>query len=148
MSGLCHTSRGPVAFRYCGWFNPLVQSLNELMTHQPTDEIRYRLLKFIEEHPSATQRQVATALGVSVGKANYCLRAVIEKGWVKARNFRNSNNKSAYLYVLTPGGIEEKVNVTVAFLRRKRDEYDLLAQEIQSLADEVRRLDSTPERSA
>jgi EPS-associated MarR family transcriptional regulator len=118
------------------------------MMHEPTDEIRYLLLKFIEEHPGATQREVATALGVSLGKANYCLRAVIEKGWVKARNFRNSNNKSAYLYVLTPGGIEEKVNVTVAFLRRKRDEYDLLAQEIQSLIEEVSRLDSTPERSA
>lgn len=118
------------------------------MTLEPTDEIRYRLLKYIEEHPGATQRQVASDLGVSVGKANYCLRAVIEKGWVKARNFRNSNNKSAYLYVLTPRGMEEKINVTVAFLRRKRDEYDLLAQEIQSLVEEIRRLDSTPARSA
>ena len=118
------------------------------MTLEPTDEIRYRLLKYIEEHPGATQREVASALGVSVGKANYCLRAVIEKGWVKARNFRNSNNKAGYLYVLTPRGIEEKVNVTVAFLRRKRDEYDLLAQEIESLTDEVSRFDSNPERSA
>jgi EPS-associated MarR family transcriptional regulator len=118
------------------------------MTIEPTDEIRYRFLKYIEEHPGATQRQVASALGVSVGKANYCLRAVIEKGWVKARNFRNSNNKSAYLYVLTPRGIEEKINVTVAFLRRKRNEYDLLAQEIQSLVDEIRRFDSNPARSA
>jgi MarR family transcriptional regulator, temperature-dependent positive regulator of motility len=118
------------------------------MSYQPTDEIRYRLLKYLEEHPAATQREVAGALGVSVGKANYCLRALIGKGWVKARNFRNSNHKSAYLYVLTPRGIEEKVNVTVAFLRRKRDEYDLLAQEIESLMDEVSRFDSTPERSA
>ena len=116
------------------------------MTHQPTDEVRYRLLKFLAKHPAATQREVAVALGVSVGKANYCLRAVIDKGWVKARNFRNSKKKSAYLYVLTPRGIEEKINVTIAFLRRKRDEYDLLAKEIESLMEEVRRLDVTPER--
>jgi MarR family transcriptional regulator, temperature-dependent positive regulator of motility len=118
------------------------------MSLEPTDETRYRFLKYIEEHPGATQRQLASALGVSVGKANYCLRAVIENGWVKARNFRNSNNKSAYLYVLTPRGIEEKLNVTVAFLRRKREEYDLLAQENQSLVDEIRRLESTAARSA
>ncbi len=118
------------------------------MPYQPTDEIRYRLLKYLEQHPAATQREVAGALGVSVGKANYCLRALIDKGWVKARNFRNSNHKSAYLYALTPRGIEEKVNVTVAFLRRKRDEYDLLSKEIERLTDEVYRLDVTPERFA
>jgi|SRR6185436_19244840 EPS-associated MarR family transcriptional regulator len=118
------------------------------MSHTPTDEIRYHLLKYLEEHPSATQREVAQALGVSVGKANYCLRALIDKGWVKARNFRNSNNKAAYLYVLTPRGIEEKVEVTLSFLRRKRDEYDRLAEEIERLTDEVRRLEVTPDRSA
>jgi EPS-associated MarR family transcriptional regulator len=118
------------------------------MSYQPTDEIRYRLLKHLEEHPATTQREVAGALGVSVGKANYCLGALIGKGLIKARNFRNSNHKSAYLYVLTPRGIEEKVNVTVAFLRRKRDEYDQLAREIESLVDEINAFDSTPERSA
>jgi EPS-associated MarR family transcriptional regulator len=118
------------------------------MTYDPTDEIRYRLLKYLEEHPTATQRQVARALGVSVGKANYCLRALVEKGWVKVRNFRNSNKKAAYLYVLTPRGIEEKIDVTCAFLRRKRDEYELLAQEIERLTDEVRRLEVPKQRSA
>lgn len=117
------------------------------MTYDPTDEIRYRLLNYLEEHPTATQREVAHALGVSIGKANYCLKALVEKGWVKVRNFRNSNKKAAYLYVLTPHGIEEKINVTIAFLRRKRSEYDLLAQEIDRLTDEVRRID-TSERSA
>src|SRR3954468_12414766 len=118
------------------------------MTYDPTDEIRYRLLSYIEEHPDATQRQVAHALGVSIGKANYCLKALVEKGWVKVRNFRNSSNKSAYLYVLTPGGIEEKIDVTRAFLRRKRDEYDRLAEEIENLTDEVRRFKTAPNRSA
>jgi EPS-associated MarR family transcriptional regulator len=118
------------------------------MTYDPTDEIRYRLLKYLEEHPTATQREVAQALGVSIGKANYCLKALVEKGWVKVNNFRNSNQKAAYLYVLTPRGIEEKINVTVAFLRRKRSEYDLLAQEIDRLTDEVRLLETTPERPA
>lgn len=116
------------------------------MTYDPTDETRYRLLKYLEEHPTATQRQVANALGVSIGKANYCLKALVEKGWVKVRNFRNSKNKAAYLYVLTPRGIEEKVNVTVAFLRRKRNEYDLLAQEIDRLTAEVRRLENNSEQ--
>ncbi|HEV2722164.1 MAG TPA: MarR family EPS-associated transcriptional regulator [Thermoanaerobaculia bacterium] len=118
------------------------------MTYDPTEEIRYRLLKYLEEHPTATQREVAQALGVSIGKANYCLKALIEKGWVKVRNFQNSNKKSAYLYVLTPHGIEEKINVTVAFLRRKRSEYELLTQEIARLADEVGRFETTPERPA
>jgi EPS-associated MarR family transcriptional regulator len=118
------------------------------MSYDLTDETRYRLLKFLEEHPTATQREVASALGVSVGKANYCLRALIEKGWVKVRNFRNSNKKTGYLYALTPRGIEEKINVTFAFLRRKRDEYDLLSKEIDRLADEVRGFEITPGRSA
>jgi EPS-associated MarR family transcriptional regulator len=116
------------------------------MSYVPADEIRYRLLSYIEDHPAATQRQVAGVLGISIGKANYCLNALIEKGWVKVRNFRNSNNKSAYLYVLTPRGIEEKVAVTCAFLRRKRDEYDRLGREIERLADEVRRLEISPDR--
>lgn len=117
------------------------------MTHEATDEIRYRLLTYLEEHPTATQRDVARELGISVGKVNYCLQALIGTGYIKARNFRNSNNKSAYLYVLTPRGIEEKINVTCAFLRRKQDEYDLLAREIERLAEEVRRFnvpESTP----
>jgi EPS-associated MarR family transcriptional regulator len=118
------------------------------MRYDPTDETRYRLLKYLEEHPTSTQRQVAHALNVSIGKANYCLKALVEKGWVKVRNFRNSNNKSAYLYVLTPRGIEEKIDVTRAFLRRTRDEYDRLAKEIEHLADEVSRFQTAPKRSA
>jgi EPS-associated MarR family transcriptional regulator len=107
-----------------------------------TAEVRYRLLKYLAEHPEASQRDLARELGVSVGKVNYCLRALIEKGWIKARNFRNSRHKAAYLYVLTPNGVEEKVNVTTAFLRRKLDEYELLTKEIERLTREVSELGS------
>jgi len=107
-------------------------------------EVRYRLLKYLADHPEASQRKLARELGVSLGKVNYCLRALIEKGWVKARNFRNSKRKAGYLYVLTPNGLEEKINVTAAFLRRKLYEYDLLTKEIEQLTHEVSELGSAP----
>ena len=106
----------------------------------PNEEIRYRLLKYLAEHPEATQRELARELGMSLGKINYCLKAVMRKGWVKARNFRNSKKKAAYLYILTPKGIEEKVNVTTDFLRRKVLEYDVLSKEIERLTAEVKEL--------
>jgi EPS-associated MarR family transcriptional regulator len=109
-----------------------------------TAEARYRLLSYLADHPEASQRELARQLGVSLGKINYCLRALMEKGWVKARNFRNSNHKAGYLYVLTAKGLEEKVNVTSAFLRRKLDEYDLLTKEIERLTREVSELGSAP----
>src|SRR6266566_3749408 len=102
-----------------------------------SDEIRYRILSYLNEHPEASQRDVAKALGVSVGKVNYCLRALIEKGLLKMRNFRNSKNKRAYTYILTPKGIEEKVNVTLRFLRRKMEEYNALSTEIERLNREL-----------
>ena len=105
--------------------------------HAISEEMRYQLLKYLHEHPDASQRQLARELGMSLGKANYCLRALMEKGLVKARNFKNSNNKSAYAYVLTPTGIEEKISVTYAFLRRKMLEYDHLQVEIERLTEEV-----------
>jgi EPS-associated MarR family transcriptional regulator len=110
------------------------------MQHNVSQEIRYRLLKYLTEHPEATQRQLAGELGISLGKVNYCLRALIQKGLVKAGNFRRSKDKSKYLYVLTPKGIEEKMDVTSSFLRRKMAEYDLLAREIENLTKEVREL--------
>ena len=92
-------------------------------------EIHLKLLRHLEQNPDVTQRELAEHLGVSLGKANYCLKALISMGFVKARNFKNSNCKSAYLYVLTPRGIEEKTRISVAFLRRKIHEYELLKQE-------------------
>jgi EPS-associated MarR family transcriptional regulator len=84
-----------------------------------------------------SQRELAKELGMSLGKTNYCIRAVIEKGWVKARNFKNSSKKSAYLYQLTPSGIAAKGKITRRFLDRKLEEYERLEQEIEQLRAEV-----------
>jgi EPS-associated MarR family transcriptional regulator len=94
-----------------------------MSSHAISQEVRYLLLKYLADHPNASQRDVARDLRISLGKTNYCVRALMEKGWVKVRNFRDSENESAYLYILTPKGIEEKINVTAAFLRRKIAEY-------------------------
>lgn len=101
-----------------------------------TDEYRYKIFTLVESNPEITQRQLANELGVSLGKANYCLKALIEKGLVKASNFRNSKNKLAYAYKLTPRGIEEKASVTVRFLKLKIKEYEQLQREIVELKAE------------
>jgi EPS-associated MarR family transcriptional regulator len=102
-----------------------------------TDEARYRLLRCLEDHPHASQREIARHLGVSVGKVNYCLRALIEKGLLKIRNFQRSTKKVSYVYVLTPKGIEEKLDITYRFLKRKIEEYDALASEIERVRREL-----------
>ena len=104
------------------------------------EEAHYRLLRLLDASPRLTQRELARELGVSLGKVNYCVSALIEKGWIKARNFRNSNNKLAYAYLLTPRGIEQKAAITVHFLRRKITEYESLKKEITQLRREVDRL--------
>jgi len=101
------------------------------------DEIHYRILKLVAANPELTQRDLAEALGVSLGKANYCLRALIEKGHVKVNNFRRKDNKLAYAYLLTPAGIADKVHVTRRFLQRKLAEYDALEAEIEALRREI-----------
>jgi EPS-associated MarR family transcriptional regulator len=102
-----------------------------------TDDLHYRVLKHLAAHPDATQRDVAKALGISLGSTNYCVRAVIDQGWVKVQNFRKSDNKLAYAYLLTPQGIEAKARITARFLQRKRAEYEALKAEIEQLAAEV-----------
>ncbi len=105
-----------------------------------SDENRYQLLKLLEENPEMSQRQIAAALGVSLGKVNFCLRALIEIGSVKVANFSRSPNKKAYVYLLTPKGIEEKAKVTLRFLAKKQNEYEELKREINELKDEVKLL--------
>ena len=102
-----------------------------------TEELQYRILKHMEAIPDATQRDLAKALGVSLGSTNFCVRALIAQGWVKAQNFRRSDNKLAYAYLLTPQGIEAKARITARFLQRKRAEYETLKAEIAQLAAEV-----------
>ena len=114
-----------------------------------TDETRYRILKLLEAEPHASQRRIAEELGISLGRVNFCVQALIEKGLVKANNFRNSANKRAYLYLLTPRGIEEKAVVTARFLKRKLDEYESLKREVQELQQEAAKAisDSAQRRS-
>ena len=113
------------------------------MTHPITDEVRYRLLRYLSEHPEATQRELARELGISLGKANYCINALIAKGLVKARNFRNSSRKWAYAYKLTPSGLQEKIDLTYAFLRWKVREYELLKEEIERISAEIREVEES-----
>ncbi len=101
------------------------------------DEIRYRLFKLIQAQPDITQRQLAQELGISLGKAHYCLKALIDKGWVKAARFRDNPNKGVYAYLLTPSGAAEKARVTVRFLRRKIEEFEAIKGEIKELRNEV-----------
>src|SRR5258706_11210746 len=102
---------------------PSVQRLNIWPTRMLSDEYRYKILKRLEADPRVSQRDLARELGISVGRANYCLQALIAKGLVKANNFKNSQNKKAYMYLLTPQGIAEKVRVTADFLQIKMNEY-------------------------
>lgn len=102
-----------------------------------TQETHLKVMRYIEANPEVTQRELAHELGISLGKANYCLKALIDKGLIKARNFRNSNNKRAYLYNLTPSGIDAKARISVAFLRRKMEEYESLKAEIEQLKAEL-----------
>lgn len=106
-------------------------------TPPPRDEVHYRLLRLLAERPQASQRDLARALGVSLGKVNYCLRALLDQGWIKASNFRNSRNKLAYLYVLTPSGIEARARLTRDFLARKMGEYERLRAQIEDLKAEI-----------
>ena len=96
-------------------------------------ETHLKILKHIELNPNVSQRELAKELGVSVGKVNYCLRSLIDKGFVKASNFKRSTNKLSYLYLLTPRGIEEKISLTANFLKRKIVEHEKITQEIEQL---------------
>jgi EPS-associated MarR family transcriptional regulator len=98
-----------------------------------TDEYRYKILKILEANPEISQRDLARELSISLGRVNFCLKALIEKGLLKAANFRNSSNKLAYMYLLTPSGIEEKSVITARFLKIKMQEYQNLEAEIQEL---------------
>ena len=103
----------------------------------PSDELRYKLLKLLENNPGLSQRQLAAELGASLGSTHYALSALVERGWIKAQNFRRSDRKRAYLYKLTPAGIAGKTRLAHRFLRRKREEHAALMEEIEALRAEV-----------
>ncbi len=110
----------------------------------PPDNTDYELLRQLTHEPAASQRSLAAHLGVSVGKINYCLGALVSKGLVKANNFRRSDNKLAYAYVLTPAGIEEKTVLAKAFLQRKVSEFEQIQREIDALRIETREARTEP----
>lgn len=87
----------------------------------------------LQNNPDMTQREIAEKLGISTSGLNYCLKALIDKGWVKVQNFSQSKNKFGYIYVLTPQGVVEKVALTGRFLKRKMAEYESLKAEIEAL---------------
>jgi EPS-associated MarR family transcriptional regulator len=104
---------------------------------QLQEDTYFRVLRMLQDNPDLTQREIAERLGVSTSGMNYCLNALIDKGWVKVQNFSQSKNKFGYIYVLTPQGIMEKVTLTGRFLKRKQAEYEALRQEIDSLTEEL-----------
>ena len=104
---------------------------------QIQEDTYFRVMRILQENPDLTQRELAEKLGVSVGGLNYCLKALMDKGWVKMQNFQSSKNKFKYVYLLTPQGIAERVALTSRFLDRKMQEYEALKAEIESLHQDV-----------
>ena len=105
--------------------------------HDLESEEILKVLREITQTPEMTQRELSSRLGISLGKVNFLVNALIQKGLIKAHNFKNSNNKKAYLYYLTPAGLEEKAKITYRFLKRKIKEYELLEEQIRLLEKEV-----------
>jgi EPS-associated MarR family transcriptional regulator len=106
------------------------------------DESHLKALRLLEANPSLSQRELSEALGVSLGKTNYCIRALLDKGLIKVQNFRNSQNKLGYAYLLTPAGIAAKAELTASFLKIKIREYEALQREIEQLRRESQQHDS------
>ena len=100
-------------------------------------EIHFKVMRLLQDKPDTSQRQMAKALGLSLGKTNYCVQALLKKGWLKLQNFSGNANKQAYAYLLTPEGIANKAQLTTRFLQRKQQEYVLLKAEIEALQREA-----------
>lgn len=103
----------------------------------PSETSHLKVLRLLQNNPHMSQRELAEALGISLGKANYCLKALIGRGLVKVQNFRNAKNKTAYAYLLTPEGFRRKAGLTVTYLAMKMSEYDLLKTEIDQLKIDI-----------
>jgi len=102
------------------------------------EPIQHKILGILAENPNISQRELADKLGVSLGKTNYCLKAIIEKGLIKVKNFRSSKNKLACAYYLTPKGFEEKTRITIEYIKRKILEYESIKREIQELQSQAK----------
>ena len=104
------------------------------------DELKFKIIKHLETSPFSSQRFLSKKLNVSLGSIHYCLKALIEKGFIKANNFKNSKNKLAYAYIVTPSGISHKTHLTLMFLKRKQIEYEQLKDEIKDLKTDLNKL--------
>ena len=114
-----------------------VNSDHQQSTNVNREKLRFEVMRAIEAQPEKSQREIARELGVSLGGVNYAMRALVERGLVKVKNFGRSDNKLGYVYVLTPQGIRQKSELAARFLGRKLEEYDVLRQEIEALRIEV-----------
>jgi EPS-associated MarR family transcriptional regulator len=110
--------------------------------HDLESEEILKVLREITQTPEMTQRELSSRLGISLGKVNFLVNALIQRGLIKAHNFKNSNNKKAYLYYLTPRGFEEKAKITYRFLKRKMKQYEQLEEQIRLLKAEVSELET------
>ena len=108
--------------------NDIVQRMNSL---NKNSEDFFKILIKIQKNPKHTQRELAGELGISLGKLNYCIKALKEKGLIKLKNFKNNKSKFNYIYILTPKGISEKTQLTINFMKRKMEEYDELKNELE-----------------
>jgi EPS-associated MarR family transcriptional regulator len=117
---------------------PCVSRLEKMTNRKDAfkEDVRFKILRIIEAHPDYSQREIASALGISLGGVNYCLKALIEKGFVKVGNFRRSDTKLRYSYALTPSGIAERALLTGRFLQRKKQEYEAIKAEIEAVMNE------------
>ena len=102
-------------------------------------DLSIKIIKEIQKEPSQSQRTLSKSCGVSLGSVHYCMKALVEKGYVKSRNFRNAHNKLAYTYILTPSGMNHKKELTISFLKRKLVEYEVLQDEIKELEKDLAR---------
>ena len=100
-------------------------------------DTHFRVMDLIHKHPDISQRELAKSAGISLGSIHYCLKALAQKGWLKAGNFKSNPDKSVYLYLLTPDGVIQKSKLAIDFLKRKRQEYNQLKREIDSLSEEL-----------
>src|SRR3972149_4517356 len=125
--------------------NAIGQEMSVQTSNQLENEESLHIIREINRSPEMTQRELSSRLGISLGKVNFLINALIRKGFVKVENFKKSSNKISYLYKLAPGGIEEKSRMTYLFLKRKMREYERLELEIRQLREEVRKSGSPSE---
>jgi len=138
------TARLPTVTRHGGSLSKARQCGQSEAIHmasrrsQLQEDTYFRVLRMLQDNPDMTQREIAEKLGISTSGLNYCLKALIDKGWVKMKNFANSKNKFGYIYVLTPSGVSEKAAITHRFLQRKMAEYEALREELDKLKRELK----------